>query len=118
ASMVLGAVAGPVWSAADPAPQPAMTPSPQAPATTPPPSSPQPSAPVESPLPSQPGEPARSPAPGSSPAPATPGEQTPGDGGAEGAGCGFMDMSCLAKQAVNGWFADLVTSAAEPVCDL
>ncbi|WP_396446844.1 hypothetical protein [Actinomadura sp.] len=29
-----------------------------------------------------------------------------------------MDMGCLAKQAVNGWFADLVTSAAEPVCDL
>ncbi|MEO3829899.1 hypothetical protein [Actinomadura sp. B10D3] len=29
-----------------------------------------------------------------------------------------MDVGCMAKQAVNGWFADLVTSAAKPVCDL
>lgn len=112
AGVVLGVAAGPVWGAADPAPQPTMNPSPQPPAQTPatpapaatPPSSSQPVAPPESSLPSHPGEPVPSPA--------------PGDGGVEGAGCGFMDMACMAKQAVNGWFADLVTSAAEPICDL
>ncbi|MEU9018667.1 hypothetical protein [Actinomadura sp. NPDC048394] len=29
-----------------------------------------------------------------------------------------MDMGCMAKQAVNGWFADLVTSTAKPIFHL
>jgi hypothetical protein len=29
-----------------------------------------------------------------------------------------MDMGCMAKQAVNGWFADLVTGAAKPIFHL
>lgn len=33
-------------------------------------------------------------------------------------GCGFGDLACMAKRAVNGWFQDLVTSAAKPVFQL
>lgn len=30
-------------------------------------------------------------------------------------GCGWFDVPCKAKQAINGWFKDLVKSAINPV---
>ncbi|MBO2454358.1 hypothetical protein J4573_45235 [Actinomadura barringtoniae] len=31
--------------------------------------------------------------------------------------CGFGDVACYAKQAINGWFADLIASAKKPILD-
>lgn len=48
-----------------------------------------------------------------SPTPANPSEE-----GEDGDGCGFADLTCKAKRAVNGWFTDLVSSAAKPIFEL
>lgn len=35
--------------------------------------------------------------------------------GQDSGGCGWFDVACKAKQAINGWFKDLVASAINPV---
>lgn len=85
--------------AAEPPPTPSTSPS--APSTSP--TSPSPTSPgAPSPGTSTPGNPSSS--PGVLPSP----DQDSG-------GCGWFDVACKAKQAINNWFKDLVSSAINPV---
>ncbi|TDB85606.1 hypothetical protein E1264_20705 [Actinomadura sp. KC216] len=82
------------------------------PPPTPSSSPPAPSASPTSPSPSTPGSPNPSTSapgnPSSSPGVPTSPEQDSG-------GCGWFDVACKAKQAINNWFKDLVSSAINPV---
>src|SRR5437868_5358647 len=86
-------------------PAPSTSPSSPSPGTSPsPPSSPTPSS-------SAPGS---SPSPFSSPPSFSPPSQIP-PSGQDSAGCGWFDVVCKAKKAINGWFTDLVKDAINPV---
>ena len=81
-----------------------------APTPAPPSGSPAPT-PTSTPLPSaspSTSSPADTASPGAGSPPATPPGQDSG-------GCGWFDVSCKVKQAINNWFKDLVKSAINPV---
>ncbi len=55
----------------------------------------------------------------SRPTPGTPsGSSSTGSGAGSGGGCGFFSVSCHITQAIDGWFAGLVTSALNPTLAL